>query len=229
MCSENLKERAKKHCELKGLYNLTKKEKEILCNRAFNELRKINLPVSNEADYLAINNDGGINDMKIHLAGIIENSLSNGPGMRKVLFAQGCEHNCKGCFNPETHPRVGGEEISVDFLVKKLLDDYMIDGVTFSGGDPILQAKSFACIAKAVNTQLNVWCYTGYTFEQLLEISKLDSGVKELLENIDVLVDGRFMEDLMDGEHPFRGSSNQRIIDVSESLKLGCTVEREDL
>lgn len=170
-------------------------------------------------------NKGDGSEMKVQLSGIIENTLSNGPGMRKVLFAQGCEHNCKGCFNPETHSLTGGEEISVDFLIEKLLADYMIDGVTFSGGDPILQAEAFATIAKAVNKELSVWCYTGYTIEQLMMLSETNIAIKDLLDNIDVLVDGRFIEELQSNDCNFRGSSNQRLIDVRESLKAGCAIE----
>ncbi len=163
--------------------------------------------------------------MNIRLAGIIENSLSNGPGMRKVLFAQGCEHNCKGCFNPETHSCDGGQLLDVDFVIDRIKSDYMIDGVTFSGGDPVLQADKFAYIAKNINKELSVWCYTGYTIEQLLEMMKEDKNIEELLNNIDVLVDGRFIEELMDGGCMFRGSSNQRIVDVKKTLEVGHCVD----
>ena len=102
----------------------------------------------------------------VRLAGIAYESLVNGPGMRRVFFAQGCKHKCEGCFNPETHSFDGGEIMDMDKLIKDVLDNPMLKGVTFSGGDPIEQAHSFAYMAKAFKkANLNIWCYTGYTFE----------------------------------------------------------------
>ena len=155
----------------------------------------------------------------VRLAGIAYESLVNGPGMRRVFFAQGCKHKCEGCFNPETHSFDGGEIMDMDKLIKDVLDNPMLKGVTFSGGDPIEQAHSFAYMAKAFKkANLNIWCYTGYTFESLLEKMENDNEVRELLENIDVLVDGKFQLDKKEDGLRFRGSSNQRIIDVKESL-----------
>lgn len=155
----------------------------------------------------------------VRLSGIAYESLVNGPGMRRVFFAQGCRHNCDGCFNPETHDFLGGEEKNMDELIEDVLKNKMIKGVTFSGGDPIEQADKFAYMAKAFkNAKLNIWCYTGYTFESLLEKMENDNEVRELLENIDVLVDGKFQLDKKEDGLRFRGSSNQRIIDVKESL-----------
>mgnify|MGYP002513854766 CR=1 FL=1 len=119
----------------------------------------------------------------VRLAGVIYESLVNGPGMRRVFFAQGCKHKCEGCFNPETHSFDDGEIMDMDKLIKDVLDNPMLKGVTFSGGDPIEQAHSFAYMAKAFkNSNLNIWCYTGYTFEQILEKMKKDKDLKELLE-----------------------------------------------
>ena len=102
----------------------------------------------------------------VRLAGIVYESLVNGPGMRRVFFAQGCKHKCEGCFNPETHSVDGGEIMDMDKLIKDVLDNPMLKGVTFSGGDPIEQADSFSYMAKVFkNSNLNIWCYTGYTFE----------------------------------------------------------------
>ena len=129
----------------------------------------------------------------VRLAGIAYESLVNGPGMRRVFFAQGCKHKCKGCFNPETHSFEGGKIMDMDKLINDVLDNPMLKGVTFSGGDPIEQAHSFSYMAKAFkNSNLDIWCYTGYTFEELLEAMKVDTSIKELLNNIDVLVDGKF-------------------------------------
>lgn len=156
----------------------------------------------------------------IKLSGIAYESLVNGPGMRRVFFAQGCKHNCEGCFNPETHDFSGGEEKNIDNLIKDVLKNKMIKGITFSGGDPLEQADEFSYMAKAFKKSgLNIWCYTGYTFEILLEKMKNEDSIRELIENIDVLVDGRFEINNKKEGLRFRGSSNQRIIDVKESLK----------
>ena len=104
-------------------------------------------------------------NMKIRLAGIIENSINNGEGIRKVIFAQGC----KGCFNPSTHDFNGGYECDTDKIIERINNDYMIDGVTFSGGDPFEQAEAFAEIAKNINPELNIWCYTGYTLQEIID------------------------------------------------------------
>ncbi|NLK95359.1 MAG: anaerobic ribonucleoside-triphosphate reductase activating protein [Clostridiales bacterium] len=165
------------------------------------------------------------NDKNIRLAGIVYESLVNGPGIRRVLFSQGCRHNCTGCFNPETHSFTDGELMDMDMIIKDILDNPMLDGVTFSGGDPLEQADKFAYIAKAIRKSgLNVWCYTGYTFEYL--INNIDkNGWNDLLQNIDVLVDGPFQEEKKKEGLKFRGSSNQRIIDVPESLKTGGVIQ----
>lgn len=150
--------------------------------------------------------------MEIRLAGVIESSINNGDGIRKVIFAQGCKHNCKGCFNPETHDFDGGYLCDTDKLIQRINEDYMIDGVTFSGGDPFEQASAFAEIAKNINKNLTIWCYTGYIYEYLLEHKNEHEGWEELLNNINVLVDGKFEEDKKDRSLKYRGSSNQRII-----------------
>ena len=159
-------------------------------------------------------------DKSIRLSGIAYESLVNGPGMRRVFFAQGCRHNCKGCFNPDTHDFNGGEERNMDELIEAVKENPMLRGVTFSGGDPWEQADKFAYMAKAFkDSGLSVWSYTGYTYEYILEHKDERNGWNELLNNIDVLVDGRFEEDKMEEGLKFRGSSNQRIINVKESLK----------
>lgn len=154
--------------------------------------------------------------MNIRLSGYLPNSLVNGEGLRAVVFAQGCRHNCKGCFNQHTHSMCGGELFDIVALASQINHD-IFDGVTFSGGDPFEQALAFKCLAERVLTT-NIWAYTGYTYEELL------SGTKhqvELLRRLKVLVDGKFVEELKDPTLKYRGSSNQRIIDVQKSLKLG--------
>lgn len=164
----------------------------------------------------------------VRLSGIAYESLVNGPGMRRVFFAQGCKHNCKGCFNPETHDLLGGEEKNMDELIEDVVKNKMIKGVTFSGGDPLEQADKFSYMAKIFkNSGLNIWCYTGYTFEELLEKMKSDNDTRELLKNIDVLVDGEFQLENKNCGLRFRGSSNQRIIDVNNSITLGKIITLE--
>jgi len=163
-----------------------------------------------------------IMDKQIRLSGIAYESLVNGPGMRRVFFAQGCKHNCKGCFNEETHDFNGGELKNIDELIEDVLENPMIKGITFSGGDPWEQGDKFAYMAKIFrNNKLNIWSYTGYTFEYILEHKKENKGWEELLNNIDVLVDGKFEIEKKDETIKYRGSSNQRIINVQESLKSG--------
>ncbi|MGL4850850.1 MAG: anaerobic ribonucleoside-triphosphate reductase activating protein [Clostridium sp.] len=156
---------------------------------------------------------------KVRLAGIAYESLVNGPGMRRVFFSQGCKHKCDGCFNPDTHSFHDGEELDMDDLIKDVLENPLLKGVTFSGGDPFERAEEFSYMAKAFKKgNLNVWAFTGYTIEEILEISKERNGFKEFLESIDVLIDGKFVKELSKEGLKFRGSSNQRIIDVKETL-----------
>lgn len=151
--------------------------------------------------------------MKVRLAGVIETSINNGEGIRKVIFAQGCKHHCKGCFNPDTHDFNGGYECDTEKIIERINNDYMIDGVTFSGGDPFEQAEAFAHIAKNINKDLTIWCYTGYILQQIID--NIDRpGWKELITNIDVLVDGKFEEDKKDRNLKYKGSSNQNIIEL---------------
>lgn len=153
---------------------------------------------------------------KIRLSGIAYESLVNGPGMRRVFFSQGCKHNCKGCFNKETHDFNGGEEKDMDELIEDTLKNPFIKGVTFSGGDPFERAKEFTYMARVFKEKgLNIWSYTGYRFEELIK----NKDALELLKNIDVLVDGKFEEEKKSTSLKFKGSSNQRIIDVSKSLE----------
>ena len=158
----------------------------------------------------------------IRLSGIAYESLANGPGMRRVLYSQGCKHDCKGCFNKDTHPFTGGELKNMDEIINSIKNNPMLKGVTFSGGDPLEQANKFAYIAKEVKkNSVSVWCYTGYTYEYILQHENQQNRWHELLKNIDVLVDGKFDENKKNPRIRYRGSSNQRIIDVQESLKLG--------
>ena len=161
---------------------------------------------------------------EVYLSNDIEiDSIVNGPGLRAVIWFQGCLHNCFGCHNPETHPLNVGNKMMVTDVFKLIdnLEDQ--DGITFSGGDPFFQPEAFLEILKYVKEKgYNVWAYTGFTFEALL---KKDSIYTDILKNIDVLVDGKFDLAQKSFECKFRGSKNQRIIDVTKSLNSGKVVE----
>lgn len=164
----------------------------------------------------------------MRIAGTVQDSIVDGPGFRFVLFTQGCPHHCEGCQNPQTHDPVGGTEVSTDEIVRQLLSNPLTDGITFSGGEPFEQAADCAVIARQARHQgLNVWTYSGYTFEQLAEKMKKDPGTEELLKLTDVLVDGRFVLAEKSFDVPWRGSRNQRLIDVPRSLTAGKAVERD--
>ena len=160
--------------------------------------------------------------MKIRLASpaIQRDSIVDGEGIRSVIWTQGCIHNCPGCHNPETHDLNGGYELDTEDLKKQIDTLVGQDGITLSGGDPMEQAKACAEIAKyCKKKKLSVWCYTGYTYEALLEKAKTNKNIMELLKNVDILVDGRFIKSLKSYDVVFRGSKNQRLIDVALSLK----------
>lgn len=167
-------------------------------------------------------------EKEVRLSGIAFESLVNGPGLRRVLFAQGCIHNCKGCFNPDTHDLKGGQVMDMDKIIKDIKNNPFIKGVTFSGGDCLEQADKFAYMGKKLKELgLNIWCYTGYTYEYILENKDRRAGWSDLLDNIDVLVDGKFQQDKQDSALRYKGSSNQRIINIKESLKSNKVVTIE--
>lgn len=155
--------------------------------------------------------------MKIRLAAYLQpDSIVDGEGVRTVLWTQGCPHACPGCHNPGTHDFDGGALVDVDEVIAELQKVKNQDGITLSGGDPVCQSDACYEISKAAHEMgLNVWCYTGFTYEQML----LNPKTKRLLEQIDVLVDGKFMLEEKSYDIYFRGSRNQRIIDVKKSLE----------
>ena len=159
----------------------------------------------------------------LDLAGILEDSIVDGPGIRTTFFAQGCPHRCPGCHNPETWEFGCGTAMDVETAVKAVRSNPLCRGVTFSGGEPFAQAGEFAKLAKALKAQgYEVASYSGYTFEQLLAGTEEQ---KQLLNTIDVLIDGPFRMEERSLELNFRGSRNQRILNVPESLKAGAAVE----
>lgn len=152
-------------------------------------------------------------------------SIVDGEGIRAVLWTQGCSHNCPGCHNPQTHSFDEGFIVDIKEIEKQidLLEGQ--DGITLSGGDPLYQIQSSLEIAKyAKSKNLNVWCYTGFTFESLLAMQKNNKKLLEFLKTIDVLVDGPFILENKSYDCVFRGSTNQRIIDSKKSIKEGKVV-----
>lgn len=153
----------------------------------------------------------------IRIAGTVNDSIVDGPGLRFTVFTQGCRHRCPGCHNPETHDPKGGIETDTDQIIRKMLENPLLSGVTLSGGDPMEQPKPCLKIAKAAHQNgLNVWVYTGYTFEALMD--RNDPDQMALLHETDVLVDGPFILAERSLELKYCGSRNQRIIDVQKSL-----------
>lgn len=150
----------------------------------------------------------------IRVLDIIEDTMVDGPGFRTSIYCAGCNHQCPGCHNPQSWAFDGGREMSISELMKIITADPFAN-VTFSGGDPMYQAAGFAELARAIHTHTNkdIWCYTGFTYESLIHKDQ-----RALLEQIDVLVDGPFIQKLRDPDLLFRGSSNQRLIDVQKSI-----------
>ena len=159
------------------------------------------------------------------IAGMVKHSSVDGPGVRFTVFFQGCPHHCPGCHNPETWDPAGGEEISFEDLIEEINNTRYLDGITLSGGDPMMQPSAVIAAADAAHAKgLNVWCYSGWTFEEILEGKAGDTAI-EALNHIDVLVDGPFRLELLSKDCIYRGSSNQRLIDVPASLSAGKALE----
>ena len=158
----------------------------------------------------------------LDLSGIVSDSIVDGPGIRTTIFCQGCPHHCPGCHNPETWDFGCGTQVPVEDLVDVVRSNPLCRGVTFSGGEPFTQAAGFAKLAKLLKEKgYEVASYSGYTFEELLEGSEEQ---KELLQTIDILIDGPFLMAEKSLEIAFRGSRNQRILDVKKSLAEGRAV-----
>ncbi len=159
--------------------------------------------------------------MKIRLAAYLQpDSIVDGEGIRTVIWTQGCPHHCLGCHNPETHDFEGGALVDLTEIYSIIDSLEGQAGITFSGGDPFMQPEACSQIAHyAKQKGYNIWCYTGFTFEQLLEKAKQNQKIMDFLQEIDVLVDGRFELAKKSYDLIFMGSSNQRILDVANSLK----------
>lgn len=162
------------------------------------------------------------------LAGIIRESIVDGPGIRFVVFVQGCPHHCKDCHNPQTWPFEGGKLTDTGRVAEEIKKNPLLAGVTISGGEPFCQAEAMAEVARDVHDLgLNVITYTGYLYEQLFDKAKNDEGTLHLLEGTDILIDGPFVAEQRSYELHFRGSANQRAIDVNKSMAAGRVVEAQ--
>ena len=158
--------------------------------------------------------------MEIRLAGLEPESIVDGPGYRFTVFVQGCPHNCPGCHNPQTHDFSGGPLADTDDVIAHLGKNPLVRGLTLSGGEPMMQPEPLYLIAKAAKEKgMSVWCYTGFTLDALLKEN--DPARMALLHGIDVLVDGRFVQEQKSLSLLYRGSSNQRLIDVPKTLATG--------
>lgn len=159
------------------------------------------------------------------LAGVIKESIVDGPGIRFVIFSQGCPHNCRGCHNPATHSFEDGFTVEFQKILDEIDKNPLLKGVTFSGGEPFCQARKFADLAKLIKTRgLDIVTYTGYTFEQIRDSFTNNKDWEDLLKYTDILIDGPFDEMQKDLMMKFRGSKNQRILDVKKSLELDYAV-----
>lgn len=162
----------------------------------------------------------------LNLSGVIEESIVDGPGLRYVVFTQGCPHHCKGCHNPETWSLEPNNLVTVEALYDDIRKNPIVKGVTFSGGEPFLQAAELLPLATQLRCDgYNVMAYTGYTLEQILQGYQTQ---RDFLHTLDYLVDGPFVMALRTLELPFRGSSNQRLIDVQSYLRSGKIGEVQD-
>lgn len=164
------------------------------------------------------------------MAGFYDESISNGLGWRAVLFVSGCPHNCPGCHNKIAQDYNYGEEFDQKAIINRIKENSILKGVTISGGEPLCKenikdVNDFIEALKKEKPELNIWCYSGYTFEELK--NRKDEITDITLNNIDVLVDGRYVESRKNPEIRFRGSDNQRIIDLRKSLNENKIVELE--
>lgn len=160
--------------------------------------------------------------MKLRVYGVVQDSIVDGPGLRYSLFTQGCPHQCVGCHNPDSHDFHGGYDMDIEDIIKDIESNPLLDGVTISGGEPFMQCDPLIELVKKIKEkQLHVMIYSGYTYEDILS---LGHKAYELLSLCDVLVDGRFELSLRSLSLLYKGSSNQRIIDIHSSLQQHCVV-----
>lgn len=162
----------------------------------------------------------------LRLAGVVRESIVDGPGIRFTVFAQGCPHQCPGCHNASTHDFYGGKETEIDNVLREIDKNPLLNGVTFSGGEPFCQPEGFAVLARALKERgLHIVTFTGYTYEELLDLANAQTArgksVRDLLDLTDMLIDGRFQLAQRDLTLQFRGSRNQRLIDMNKTRESG--------
>ncbi len=163
----------------------------------------------------------------LRIFGTADDSIVDGPGIRFSIFTQGCRHNCPGCHNPEAQPFESGRIVETEELKRRIEDNPLLAGITLTGGEPFEQAGALLELVRWARARgLNVWAYSGYVYEELLEGIPSDDA-RELLVAVDVLVDGRYVAAQASYELKWRGSANQRLIDVPASLRAGNVVELE--
>ncbi len=168
------------------------------------------------------------NDDVVNVAGIVRESIVDGPGFRFVIFCQGCPHGCKACHNPDTHAFKENKLIGVDELFESIMKPRLGKGVTFSGGEPFCQAAPFAKLGEKLKAEgIDILIFTGYEYEELIKMAKYNESIMRLIKTADYIVDGKYKEELRDLSLKFRGSSNQRIIDVKKTLEACKIVEAE--
>ncbi len=161
----------------------------------------------------------------LRLAGVVRESIVDGPGMRYTVFAQGCPHHCPGCHNAHTWPLSGGFETEPEQIISEMQKNPMLRGITLSGGEPFCQCKAMAELAALTHAAgYDVIAYTGYLFEELIKNAKADPDILALLQETDILIDGPFLQEQKSYDLRFRGSKNQRAIDVKASLSGGLTL-----
>lgn len=157
----------------------------------------------------------------LRVCGLVEESIVDGPGLRFVVFVQGCLQDCPGCQNPQTHALDGGSLMNTEELLARFDENPLLSGITLSGGEPFLQPEPLAELAREVHRRgKTVMVYSGYTYEQLLARAAGDAGTQQLLDEADILVDGPYVEALRNLELTFRGSENQRVLDRQAMQRL---------
>lgn len=165
----------------------------------------------------------------IQICGIIRQSIVDGPGIRFVVFTQGCPHHCPDCHNPQSWPMEGGTFVTADRLLQEIRKNPTLQGLTLSGGEPTLQCEELLPLVREVKKMgLDVVTFSGYTFEQLLQRCETEAALKEVLTLTDILVDGPYIKELRDLSLQYRGSKNQRLLDCSASLEAGKAVLWEE-
>lgn len=162
-------------------------------------------------------------DKTLRIAGIVPESIVDGPGLRLTVFVQGCFHGCPGCHNESSHDPLGGSELSVSEIISRIKRNPMLSGITLSGGEPMEQAEGCLSLVSSLPEGLTIWLYSGYTYEEIM--ASQDAARIALLQACDVLVDGRFLLSERSLDLRFRGSRNQRIIDLRSTWKQNRIVQ----